>query len=276
MLKNNYHTHMRFCNHATGDVIDYIEEAIKIGMTEIGMTDHAPILESFMPKKDYDRNKCFENMKLSMIDTYLSQIEDSRKKYGNKINILSGFETEFLPDQLEFYKELRTKVDYMNIGIHFYNDIDGKIIDSYGDINYNNVIQYANIAIKAMETGLFNTLVHPDLFMYAYKNVDGKREFDDNAIKASKMIIEAAIKNNVYLEINCNALKKIEDVSDLKSWKYPSVDFWNIAKEYKDLKIIIGIDAHKPERLSGFHVDAIIKFSKDLGLNVLDKMEINH
>ena len=65
-------------------------------------------------------------------------------------------------------------------------------------------------------------------------------------------------------------------IDDLKSWKYPSVDFWNIAKEYKDLKIIIGIDAHKPERLSGFHVDAIIKFSKDLGLNVLDKMEINH
>ena len=28
MLKNNYHTHMKYCNHADGMVIDYVKEAV--------------------------------------------------------------------------------------------------------------------------------------------------------------------------------------------------------------------------------------------------------
>lgn len=276
MLKNNYHTHMRYCNHAIGDVIDYVKEAVDLKMTELGMTDHAPILESFMTKEEYDHNMCYENMKLDMIDSYLAQIEESRKLYGNKIKIYSGFESEFIPKEIEFYKNLRKRVDYLNLGIHFYPDIDGKIIDSYEGINYKNVIQYANIAIKGMETGLFNVLVHPDLFMYAYKNIEGKREFDEFAEKASIMIIESAIKNNVYVEINCNNLRNYDKLDQYETFRYPYYKFWEIAKNYKDLKIIIGADAHDPKNLSGAHIEAVIEFAKKLGLNVLEKMEINH
>ena len=276
MLKNNYHTHMRYCNHAIGDVIDYVKEAVDLKMTELGMTDHAPILESFMTKEEYDHNMCYENMKLDMIDSYLAQIEESRKLYGNKIKIYSGFESEFIPKEIEFYKNLRKRVDYLNLGIHFYPDIDGKIIDSYEGINYKNVIQYANIAIKGMETGLFNVLVHPDLFMYAYKNIEGKREFDEFAEKASILIIESAIKNNVYVEINCNNLRNYDKLDQYETFRYPYYKFWEIAKNYKDLKIIIGADAHDPKNLSGAHIEDVIEFAKKLGLNVLEKMEINH
>ena len=115
MFKANYHTHVKYCNHAVGDVKDYIEAAINFGLEEIGMTDHAPILESFMSEKDYDRIHGFENMKMPTVDIYLNDIEEARKNYGDKIKILSGFESEYIEGHLDFYKDLRKRVDYLNL-----------------------------------------------------------------------------------------------------------------------------------------------------------------
>ncbi|MDE6013685.1 MAG: PHP domain-containing protein [Anaeroplasmataceae bacterium] len=45
MIKANYHTHLVYCNHAVGHAEDYIQEALKHHFVEIGITDHAPVLE---------------------------------------------------------------------------------------------------------------------------------------------------------------------------------------------------------------------------------------
>ena len=53
MLKANYHTHTYLCGHATGDVDDYVNEAIRLGFSELGMSDHAHTPEYFMTKDEY-------------------------------------------------------------------------------------------------------------------------------------------------------------------------------------------------------------------------------
>ena len=275
-MKNNYHTHLKYCNHATGVTEDYVLEAIKLGFDEIGITDHAPIPYDFMSKEEYKYNFCNENMKLEFVPKYLKEIKESKELHKNEIKVLSGFETEYIQGKEAFYKFLRDQVDYLNLGVHYFLNKKGHIISSYDGISYKNIDEYKEACIQGMETGLFNTLVHPDLFFFLYKDKNGNRTFDEKCIEVSKQIIESAIKNNVYLEVNCNALKKPEQVEDVSNWKYPIKDFWLIAREYKDLKIIVGADSHAPERLSGFHVDAIYKFVEDLGLNILEKMEINH
>ena len=273
MLKTNYHTHTKYCNHAVGSVFDYVKKAIELGITELGMSDHAPILENFMDEESYKDNWCDENMSLETAYKYLDDIKKAKKLYGEKINILAGFETEYLPKQIDFYKMLREKVDYLNVGIHYYLDRFGKIVNTYDSVDYTNVLDYADTAIMAMSEGIFNCLVHPDLYMYGYKSKNGIREFDDLCALAARKICEAAIKYNVYLEVNANGIKFCEDVD---KWRYPSKDFWLIAKEYKDLKIIIGADAHRVDELCNKNVELACKFCKDLNLNVLDKMEVNH
>ena len=39
-MKTNYHTHNFRCNHAIGNVEDYIKIAIEEGFDEIGTPDH--------------------------------------------------------------------------------------------------------------------------------------------------------------------------------------------------------------------------------------------
>lgn len=277
MIKNNYHTHAYYCNHAKGTVEDYVKAAYDFGFEEIGMTDHAPILESFMTEKEYKHNWCHENMKMDIVPEYLSAINECKEKYKGKIKVYSGFETEFIPEHLEFYKKLRNMVDYLNLGIHYFKDKNGKIINCYSEIDYKNVGEYADTCISGMESGIFNVLVHPDLFMFGYKNKNGLREFDEEAIKASRRIIESAINNNIYLEVNANGLKNSSIYGgDENNWLYPFKRFWLLAKEYKDLKIIIGADAHEPSHLANENVKKVCDFAKDINLNILDKMEINY
>ena len=105
MLKTNYHTHTKYCHHAEGDVIDYVKKASDLGFIELGMSDHAPILKSFMTEKEYKDNWCDTScMKLELVDDYINQIKEARILYPN-MKIYSGFETEFLKEEIEMWKD---------------------------------------------------------------------------------------------------------------------------------------------------------------------------
>ena len=272
-LLANYHTHNRLCNHAVGNCEDYVKKAIELNMEEIGLTDHDPIPQDFMPKEDYENNLCYRNMTFDQFqNVYLKEIKDVKEKYSNKIKIYSGLECEYVDGKDEYYKKLLSHLDYLNLGVHFFLDSNNKIINSYHCIDYTNVMEYANVCVRAMKTGLFKILVHPDLFMFDYKNKDGKREFDEAAINATHTILDCAKELGIYVEINVNGLANSRKYNS-SSWLYPFKDFWKIAKTYEGLKIIVGADAHNPESLDSEDIDSIKKFIKDMDLNVLDKVE---
>lgn len=275
MIKNNYHTHVAYCHHAVGNAGDYVKKAVELGFREIGITDHAPIPEEFMTPKEYEDNWCEQNMKLDTVAVYLRDIEEARRIYGKQIRILSGFESEFLPERLPFYASLRKKVDYLNLGVHYFK-YQGRIYNSYSEVDYNSLSGYAETAVAGMESGLFNTLVHPDLFMFAYRDKEGKRRFDKACESAARRICEAAVINQVYVEVNANGLKNSVLFGNSKDWLYPVKGFWEIAREYPELRIIIGADAHDPNHLANENVEAVCRFCGDLGLNIRERMEILH
>jgi histidinol-phosphatase (PHP family) len=104
--------------------------------------------------------------------------------------------------------------------------------------------------------------------MFSYKD----KEFDDVAIEVTKNICESAIRNNVYLEINCN---KIRDwINNGKPFVYPNESFWKIVSEYKDIKVVIGSDAHNPEYVYDEAVEYAYSWAKKLNLNVVNKIDI--
>ena len=53
---------MKYCHHADGMVIDYVKKANELGIYELGMSDHGPILKSFMSEKEYLDNWCYDTM----------------------------------------------------------------------------------------------------------------------------------------------------------------------------------------------------------------------
>ena len=117
-------------------------------------------------------------------------------------------------------------------------------------------------------------MVHPDVFMYHYKSFDGKATFDSECEKAARLIIESAIENNVYLEINVGGLFKVTaNKKEVGSFAYPRDEFWKIVSEYKNAKVVIGVDAHSPLQLISNEINLAYKFAKKHNITVLEKVE---
>lgn len=277
MLKNNYHTHTKYCGHAKGDVEDYVKEAVNLNMEELGISDHAPIpLNHGMTKEEWEENYCYENMDINTFDNLLKEIDNLKSKYN--IKLYKGCESEYLYNNDDWYKELRSKLDYMILGIHFFNG-EGRVLDTYKDITYKNVDCYYECAKRAIETGLFDYLAHPDLYLFDYKSINGRNEFDDKAKEICLKLIDLCVKHDIYFEINTNGLKYSKDKNNRDLWLYPNIEFFKVVKEYMDknpnkLKLIIGADAHEPKALGNDNVKAVLEMVKDLKLDVLNKMEI--
>ena len=185
---------------------------------------------------------------------------------------------EYLYNNDDWYKELRSKLDYMILGIHFFNG-EGRVLDTYKDVTYKNVDCYYECAKRAIETGLFDYLAHPDLYLYDYKSINGKNEFDAKAKEICLKLIDLCVKHDIYFEINTNGLKYSKDKNNRDLWLYPNIEFFKVVKEYMDknpnkLKLIIGADAHEPKALGNDNVKAVLEMVKDLKLDVLNKMEI--
>ena len=229
----NYHTHTKRCGHAN-DFSDseYIQSAKQAGMTTIGFSDHVPNTEY-----EYPDNK--HRMNISEMDEYLSAIEALRKEYPD-MTILSGFEAEYDPAKKEFLVNLRDKVDYLILGQHFLHDGIDKINDKN---NPEYPSEYAKQVCEAMDTGLFDMVAHPDIFMVQLNSIEKKEDKDkfiENAKEAARLICKKAYDMDIPLEINLSGLYKGNE--------YPNSIFWDIASETGN-KVIVGADAHNPIQL---------------------------
>ena len=273
-MKANYHTHLSLCGHAEGMSEDYVKTAVEAGFEILGMSDHGPMKPEFMTPEEFKYNWLERQMTPEeFMNVYLPDCRATKEKYKDLIKFYIGIEIEYLYPFHEYYEELRKELDYMNLAVHFYYH-QGKITNSFDDVTFENVYSYALNAQKAMETGLFEILVHPDVYMYHYKSTDGKATFDSECEKTARLIIESAIKNNVYLEINVGGMFKVTANNEkLGQFAYPRDEFWKIVAEYPEAKVVIGVDAHKPSNLVSEEIKMAYEFAKKHNIRLLETVE---
>ena len=238
----NYHTHTSRCGHATGLDEEYVKKAIELGIKRLGFSDHIFFPGVVQPKV----RGLYE-----WLDEYIDSVHSLKEKYKDKIDIIVGFEAEYFPSFLSYYKSLleSKKLDYLLLGQHF-GEKDNKIEPYYED-----VIRYANDVVEAMRTGLFTYVCHPDHFLL------GVNSWNDDCEKATRIICEEAEKLGIPLEINNLGLRQ--------GRPYPSENFFRVSKEYK-LKYVIGMDAHNPNDFNQTDLDKAFNFLNKLGIEIID------
>ena len=70
MIDNHLHT--KLCRHAEGEVYEYVEKAISIGLKQIAFTDHIPLPNNF---------DLAHRMQQNEMDIYVKWIEQARNMY---------------------------------------------------------------------------------------------------------------------------------------------------------------------------------------------------
>ena len=275
MLKNNYHTHTYLCNHAGGKPIDYAKEAVRLGFSELGISDHGPLPRE-LSKPDIKGEPLNRNMNVDeFYKYYIPDFMEAKKAYNDKIKLYLGLETEYYEKYHNHYKEMRDNLDYMILGVHWFY-YNGRKYNTYADVTTITLNGYVECVEKALATGLYDYLAHPDLFFIQYNKDLGDMYWDDACTRATRRIIEACLKNDIYIEINANGPGNSRRFNHPDKWLYPCEEFWKIALEYKDLKIVVGADSHNPNELIKPDTYKIYEFIDRLGLKVLDKIEIKN
>ena len=263
LIKANYHTHTFLCKHALGDVEDYVKKAISLGYHTIAITDHGPF-PKFLQKKLNSRRMSIEQY----TEVYLDMIERSKKLHEKEIKVLSGIEIEYLSELEPFYPRFIEELDIMVLGQH-YIKVNGECKSIYFPLTEDEINIYADTVVEAMSTGYFKILAHPEIFSWRLK------EWDEICIKASKKIIDAAIKYNVILECNANGVRnsfyqRKEYYKDgLINFPYPRREFWQMVKEAGE-KAMINDDAHAPNRMHDDYTVFLYDEAKKMGLELVD------
>ena len=255
-INYNMHTHTKRCGHAQGLDKEYVEAAITAGFKVLGFSDHA-----FFP------NIVHEHMRgnYEELDNYIKSVLNLKKKYAKKIDIKLGFEIEYQESFYGFYRYLLEEkgFDYLILGQHLIYGKDGNPIFYFKQDDIEGIKRYKDDVIKAMETGLFLYVCHPDIFMSHISKITPE------ILKVCEEICEASAKYNIPLEVNLGGFGWANLHAQMNgNQPYPNHYFWEIASKYK-CKCMIGIDAHSPEQLTNkskldFAYDFIKKHHLDL------------
>lgn len=257
MAKTNYHNHTYLCRHAKGMPLDYIKKAVELGYEEIGISDHGPLFGHPHIRMSMDE----------FYDIYLSDIEKAKEQFGEKIKIYRGLEIEYLPNQEAHYEELLKNLDYLILGQHIlYHDC--RLFDTFREMNAEFLNIYRDTVIKAMESGYFRILAHPDIYLFSYQTWNERTE------AVARDIIEAAIITGTFLEINANGIRRrrIINQDGEEVYIYPRIEFWRLLKEYPEAKIIIGEDNHSPDYIGDKAVLRAWEFAEKLSLKIREHL----
>lgn len=246
-----YHTHTYRCGHATGTDEEYVVRAIELGIKRLGFSDHVILpegVDGLGIRGRYDQ-----------LDDYLSSIKYLKEKYKDQIEILVGFEAEYIPSVLDYYKSLlKEKIDYLILGQHLYME-DGICHWHFNkDSGIEDVRRYVDCVIEGIKTGLFTYLCHPDLFMSSQDNWNKELEVE------ARRLLKACEECNIPIEYNlCGTRRKTYDGYHRS---YPNYEFFKLVKDY-NLKLVIGMDAHSPDNFNQFELDKAEEFLKALNLD---------
>jgi histidinol-phosphatase (PHP family) len=260
-MKTNYHTHLAFCRHAEGYTRDYTLEAIKHGFELLGISDHAP-----------NKHMTDHNVRMSTeeFQKYLQDIEKSQVEFDGKIKILKGIEVEYFYDSDEYYIDLRSKLDYLIHGQHYVSMEKSykNLISGFGLETKEQIYLYAEYLIDAMDSGYFDIMAHPDLYMCGYK------DFDQHAEQVAHMICKKAEETDSVLEFNANGFNRgISFTPQGYKRPYPRIEFWNIVKQY-NVRTILNSDCHTPENLYNDTIKEAEEVYRKLGLQTIEYIDL--
>lgn len=242
-MRIDLHNHTTRCNHAEGTVDEYIQRAIELGIDIYGFSEHAPM--DFDPKY----RLAFEEM-----DAYVADILTAKKRYKNDIEILLGYEVDWLQGHMDT-RVMNADVDYLIGSVHFidkWSFDNPEFIGGWKNKNIDEIWQAYFEATEAMaKSAKFDIVGHLDLIkVFKFMPKQDVRLLAKNVLQAIK-------KSNMVMEINTSGLRK--PVGEM----YPSRALLEEAYAL-EIPITFSSDAHAVEQI-GAGYELATSLAKDIG-----------
>jgi len=237
------HNHTTLCNHAEGTIDAYILKAIKNKTRIYGFSEHAPMNFDEKYRIGFDQMRIYENL-----------ILDAKEKYKDKIEILLGYEVDYLKGHVD-QRVLDAKVDYLIGSVHFIDKWgfdNPEFIGKYEEKDIDEIWQkYFDTVEEMAQSKLFDIVGHLDLIK-VFKFLPNKP-----VLSFAKKALLAIKEADMVIELNAAGYRK--PIAEA----YPCEEILNYMYELR-IPITFGSDAHAPEQV-GLNSQKLIDLARKVG-----------
>ena len=224
------HCHTPLCKHATGTPSEYAARAEARGLKGIIVTCHGPLpdglgIEHRMAPEEFDR--------------YVDLVAAAREEYAGRVDVRLGLESDFLPGYERWAEALHARVPLHHVlgSVHM-QVTHYKARYFTGDAFAYQQTYFQHLAESA-ETGLFDTLAHPDLV----KNEDPGAWNLERILPDIQRSLDRIARTGVAMELNTSGLNKALPEMN------PGPRILALIRE-RGIPVVIGADAHRPARVA--------------------------
>ena len=231
------HCHTPLCKHAFGEPEEYAATALTRGFKGITFTCHCPLPNGF---------SAHVRMAPEQFGDYVEMIAATRESFAGRLDVRLGLESDYYPGVEPWLEELHARVPLSHVlGSIHYQVQDYRKLFYTGDVHTYQELYFEHLALSA-ESGLFDTLAHPDLI----KNESpGDWDFERLRTVIARALDRIAA-TSVAMELNTSGVQK--SLPEMN----PSASQLSMMCE-RGIPVVIGADAHVPERVGDGYETAL-------------------
>lgn len=261
----DYHIHTSHSPDAEGTILEYCDQALKLGLKEICFTNHAemdPVRPDNILRFD-GREEPLTNLALKRLQ---KEIAAARDTYASKgLTVKSGIEIGYFSGMEKRLAEMIAGIEYDFLmgSIHCLNhaciDSSREYKRYFSEHAARDLLdEYYTEILKLAESRLFDALGHIDVYKkYGIKFYGPDIDYLPKDLLAA--IFDALRRNEISLEINAAGLRRIDQF-------YPSRKIMELARDRNVERLTVGSDCHKVEDL-GKGVKEAIEYAKSFGFS---------
>jgi histidinol-phosphatase (PHP family) len=231
------HSHTPLCKHAVGDPAEYAAVAEQRGLKGIIITCHAPLpdglgIDHRMAPEDFGR--------------YVDLVAAAREAFAGRVDVRLGLESDYFPGIERWAEKLHARAPLHHVLGSVHMQVTHYRAKYFtGDFLAYQRTYFEHLAESA-ETGLFDTLAHPDLV----KN-EAPHEWDFGRILPDiQRALDRIARTGVAMELNTSGLNKALPEMN------PGPRMLALIRE-RGIPVVIGADAHRPGRVADRYEEAL-------------------
>jgi len=242
-----YETHMHtpLCKHAEGDPEEYAAMAERRGLKGILVTCHNPtdIEWGWRVRMAYEE-----------FEEYVALVARATKEYAGRVDVRLGIESDYAPGMEKWLEKLHKEAEFH----HVLGSVHPQIPEYRAKYFINNdAVAYQRTYFEhlamAAESGLFDTLSHPDLV----KNIFPSKWNVQLVMDSIEAALDRIAKTGVAMELNTSGVNK--DIQEMN----PGPEILKQIQK-RNIPIVVGADAHRPGRVAA-DFDVALDQLKSLG-----------
>jgi histidinol-phosphatase (PHP family) len=231
------HCHTPLCKHAHGTPEEFAAVAVERNFKGITFTCHCPLP---------DGNSAHVRMSPEQYPEYLDLIASARAAYEGKLDVRTGLESDYYPGVEPWLEKLHARAPLSHIlGSVHYQLAPYRKAYFRNDVLAYQQLYYEHLAMSA-ETGLFDTLAHPDLIKNESPAEWNFARLRDDVCRA----LDRIAATGVAMELNTSG--KLKSLAEMN----PSVPQLILMRE-RGIPVVIGADAHIAERVGDSYREAL-------------------